>query len=311
MARIPIRFENEDFTFGIIGPGKLGMVLARELSELNRLEWVLARSENSVGRLERLFGSGRHIVRDFESIDKLPNMVIITVNDSQITKVAKELSEQHSQDIKGKYFVHCSGVVGKEALVEIEKLGGIVASVHPFQTFVMPEDDVLKDIRWGVDADDDNYDTFANFVTFLYGFPIRINNRSQKEKALYHAVAVAASNYMTTIVQLANNIADSANIDAKEFLPPIAKTTLGNNLRALSDKQPPLSGPVARGDIETIKLHIDAMLGNEDILTPYCLMGLATAKMAYSSALISEVQYLAMNELLSHHVRIESTDSDM
>lgn len=303
-----IKFENTDFTFGIIGPGRLGMVLAHELSTLSRLRWILAKSDKSVEKVKRVFGNGNHIIREVEDISDMPNMIIITVNDSSIAKVATTLARYHADEIKGRYFVHCSGVVGREILKPLADLGGITAAVHPFQTFVMPEEDVLKNIRWGVDAEDSTYDTFANFVTFLYGFPIRIMDKSQKDKALYHAVAVAASNYMTTIIQLANKIADSANIDAKEFLPPIAKTTLGNNLRGLSDRSLPLTGPVARGDIETIRLHIDAMSDNQDILVPYCLMGLATAKMAFSTGLISNLQYNAMNELFVSKVDIKGLE---
>jgi len=305
MPKKTIKFEDADFTFGIIGPGKLGMVLADAISSLNRLEWILARSNTSVNRVKSIFDSGSHIIREIEEIKVLPNMTILTVNDSSISKVASSIARYHGEKVKGKYFIHCSGVVGKDVLKPLADKGGIIAAVHPFQTFMVSDDEVLRDIRWGVDANDEDYDTFANFVTFLYGFPVRLMNESHKDKALYHAVAVAASNYMTTIIQLANKIADSANIDAREFLPPIAKTTLGNNLKGLSDKSIPLTGPVARGDIETIRLHIDAMSGNNDILIPYCLMGLATAKMAYSSGLISNLQYNAMNQLFVDYVDVQ------
>jgi predicted short-subunit dehydrogenase-like oxidoreductase (DUF2520 family) len=301
-----IFLENEEFTFGIVGAGKLGMVLASQLDNLNRLQWILAKSDTAFQRTISTFGSSKQIYREIAEVDELPNMTILSVNDSSISKVIDQICDFHSDKIKGKYFIHCSGVMGKEVLQPIKDLGGIVAAVHPFQTFIAPKADVLKDIRWGVDADDECYDTFANFVTFLYGFPIRVMNESHKDRALYHAVAVAASNYMTTIIQLANKIADSANIDSNEFLPPIAKTTLGNNLRGLSDKEMPLTGPVSRGDLETIDLHIQAMVGNTEILEPYCLMGLATAKMAYNSGLISELQFKAMKSLFLQHISLNA-----
>ena len=150
----------------------------------------------------------------------------------------------------------------------------------------------LTDIRWGIDCEDEDYVLFSSFVQFMYGFPVRLNKRSEKDKALYHAVATAASNYMTSIIQLAHKIADTVEIDSNEFLPPIAKTTLGNNLRGLSDSDfIPLTGPIARADLGTIKLHIKAMQDNPEILRPYCFMGLATNEMAKNAGLLDDNDY--------------------
>jgi len=108
---------------------------------------------------------------------------------------------------------------------------------------------------------------------------------------------------MTTIIQLANQIADSANIDSNEFLPPIAKTTLGNNLRGLTDnKTIPLTGPIARADVDTITLHIEALKQHPHILKPYCYMGLATVEMAHNAGMLSKKALDEMTELFKSGV---------
>lgn len=281
--------NSKNFTFGVIGGGKLGLNLTLELLKMGRLDWVLAHSKRTYDRvLARIIN--RFLIRgSIKEIDKIPNMLIICTPDSEIKNVSEELARHLGKNLKGVYVVHCSGVLKKDVLVACEQQGASIAAIHPFQTFYFEEEGILSDIRWGVEASDEDYMLFASFVDFLYGFPVRLSEESIREKALYHAVATSASNYMTTIIQLANQIADSANIDSTEFLPPIAKTTLGNNLRGLSDlKNIPLTGPIARADVDTIKLHIDALKSHPHILKPYCYMGLATVEMAYNAGMLSK-----------------------
>lgn len=290
--------NRKNFTFGVIGGGKLGLNLTIELLKMGRLEWILAHSKRTYDRvLTRIIN--RFLIRpSIQEIDKLPNMIIICTPDSEIKKVSDELARHFGKSLKGHYVIHCSGVLKRDILSSCEDLGAVTAAIHPFQTFYFEEPGILTDIRWGVEASDDDYSLFASFVDLLFGFPVRLSEENIREKALYHAVATAASNYMTTIIQLANQIADSANIDSNEFLPPIAKTTLGNNLRGLSDsKVIPLTGPIARADVETIKLHIEALKNHPQILKPYCYMGLATVEMAHNAGMLNEKALKEITEL--------------
>lgn len=290
--------NRQNFSFGVIGGGKLGLNLTIELLKMGRLDWILAHTKRTYDRvLGRIIN--RFLIRSsIQDIDKFPDMIIICTPDSEIKKVSDDLARIHGKSLKGKYIIHCSGVLKREILSACEKAGAVTAAIHPFQTFYFEEPGILSDIRWGVEASDEDYDLFASFVDLLFGFPVRLSEESIREKALYHAVATAASNYMTTIIQLANQIADSANIDSNEFLPPIAKTTLGNNLRGLSDsKMIPLTGPIARADIETIRLHIDALKQYPNILKPYCYMGLATVEMAHNAGMLTDKALKDMSDL--------------
>lgn len=290
--------NRKNFSFGVIGGGKLGLNLTIELLKMGRLDWILAHSKRTYDRvLTRIIN--RFLIRaTIQEIDKIPDMIIICTPDSEIKKVSDEIAKTLGKNLKGKYVIHCSGVLKREVLKACEDMGASTAAIHPFQTFYYEEPGILSDIRWGVESTDEDYNLFASFVDLLFGFPVRLSEESIREKALYHAVATAASNYMTTIIQLANQIADSANIDSTQFLPPIAKTTLGNNLRGLSDsKVIPLTGPIARADLETIKLHIEALRTHPEILKPYCYMGLATVEMAHNAGMLSEKALNEMTEL--------------
>lgn len=295
--------KRKNFSFGVIGGGKLGLNLTIELLKMGRLEWILAHSKRTYDKvLARIIN--RFLIRgSIQEVEKLPNMIIIATPDSEIKKVADSLAVHFGKSLKGNYVVHCSGVLKRDVLKSCEDLGASTAAIHPFQTFYYEEDGILSDIRWGVEATDEDYTLFASFVDLLFGFPVRLTEENIREKTLYHAVATSASNYMTTIIQLANQIADSANIDSNEFLPPIAKTTLGNNLRGLTDnKTIPLTGPIARADVDTIRLHIEALKQHPHILKPYCYMGLATVEMAHNAGMLSKKALDEMTELFKSGV---------
>lgn len=287
--------DTKSYTFGIIGAGKVGITLGIELLKLGRLDWIVTNSKASGDRVKKTLINPDLIRTSVQDIDHLPNMIIIVTNDSVINEVARKLAEKYGKFLKGVQVIHCSGVLGTSVLEPCSDNGASVAAIHPFQTFYLDTPNLLHDIRWGIECTDEDYSLYSSFVDLLYGFPIRLSEESVKEKALYHAVATSASNYMTTIIQLANQIADSANIDSNEFLPTIAKTTLGNNLRGLTDsKSIPLTGPIARADVNTIRLHVKAMKGHRQLLRPYCYMGLATNEMALNAGVIDKSSFLAI-----------------
>lgn len=290
--------HSKNFKFGIIGGGRLGLTLATELVKIDKLDWVLTHTKRTYDRvINKIYN--RFLTRSkISEIEKLPAMLIIATPDAKIEDTAEELAEHFGKNLKDIYIIHCSGVLSRSVLDTCEKLGAKTAACHPFQTFVDADNNKLEDIRWGIESTDEDYSLFASFVNLLYGFPVRLHDHNLKEKALYHAVATSASNYMTTIIQLANKIADSAKIDSTQFLPPIAKTTLGNNLRGLTDShQVPLSGPIARADIDTIRIHIDALKDNPELLRPYCYMGLATAEMAHNAGILDSEHFSNINML--------------
>lgn len=299
--------QSKNFNFGIIGAGRLGLTIAIELQKQSRLGWVVAHSKKTYERVIEKIQNRFLTKSNIEELDKLPSMLIIATPDSKIKETSKIIANRFDKNLSGTYVIHCSGVLSRSVLEDCENLGAKTAACHPFQTFVDGIENHLEDIRWGIEATDEDYTLFASFVDLLYGFPVRLHDHDTKEKALYHAVATSASNYMTTIIQLANKIADSAKIDSTQFLPPIAKTTLGNNLRGLTDShQVPLSGPIARADIETIRIHLDALKDNPELLRPYCYMGLATAEMALNAGILSSDHYSNVNKIfrsqLNEHI---------
>jgi predicted short-subunit dehydrogenase-like oxidoreductase (DUF2520 family) len=103
---------------------------------------------------------------------------------------------------------------------------------------------------------------------------------------------------MTAAIQLAKQIADSAGIDSSIFLPAILKTTLENNINSLGDKSFPLTGPIARGDSEVVKSHIEKLSSQPHLRNAYIAMSLATATLAHFNELIDESTYKSILNVL-------------
>lgn len=279
---------------GIIGAGKVGLSIASSLLSIGFLKWIAANSEKSVVRANKFLNGFNSILPAIDRIDSLPDMVLIAITDNQIKNADLALSTKFGENLSGKLICHTSGILTASALSECEKNGAIVASVHPYQTFFAPDANLLDGIGWGIEAAFP--EKFASFVELLNGKPV-ILDRSEHTKALYHCSAVAASNFMTAMLGLAREIAMEAGLNPEQLIPQIAKQTLDNNILSLTSGEFPLTGPIARGDVETIKSHIQSLSENEPLLRAYCYAGLSGIEMAKSNNLIKKNTYLELIDL--------------
>ena len=156
---------------------------------------------------------------------------------------------------------------------------------HPYQTLFSADDNVLRNASWGIEAaSEEQY--FMELVKNLGGRPHIID---KKQTVLYHASAVAASNFLNTVLAIARDIATAAGIRAEEFQPEIIKRTIENNLGEKHDF--PLTGPIARGDIMSVEKHLDELQSDKILYKSYCHLALATADMAYKSGILTKSKY--------------------
>jgi predicted short-subunit dehydrogenase-like oxidoreductase (DUF2520 family) len=194
--------------------------------------------------------------------------------------------------------MHLSGSKGIELFDGFVEEGVITASAHPYQTFYYPDPSILKDICWGVQTSSE-FKIIEEIISGFDGKAINLNHLSPNQKTLYHASAVTVSNFLSTIADLGRSIAQSAGINPDLFIPPIMRTTLENNF---SSEIIPLTGPIARGEIETLVSHLEALKSNPENLRSYCLIGLATADRAYASEILTKEMYNEVNLLLKKYI---------
>lgn len=273
---------------GIIGAGKVGSALSEQLHKLDMLAWVVARSAASRARVDFLPPSS--IFSSLDDISSLPNIIIIAVDDNSIQTIAGELSRNFAEKLSGKLILHLSGTRCVTELNECLLRGATIAAAHPFQTFFLRDEKALDGTAWGIESSDEAFARLEPLIHSLKGIPVKLTAEQIAKKALYHASAVAASNYLTATIELSKQIAREAGISSETFLPAIIKQTVRNNLAHVGDEIMPLTGPIARGDAKVVREQL-SMIADSALRNAYATMGLATAVVAHEKDMINNEQF--------------------
>ena len=124
-------------------------------------------------------------------------------------------------------------------------------------------------------------------------------------KSLYHAGAVMGCNYLTAMIDASLSLMTQAGIDrntALAALQPLVLATI-ENVFAMGPEEA-LTGPIARGDVDTVRQHLEAMgglidlPGGAEIMALYSQAGRRTVDMAKRKGKIDDSVANALYELL-------------
>jgi predicted short-subunit dehydrogenase-like oxidoreductase (DUF2520 family) len=189
-----------------------------------------------------------------------PELYLLCVPDTAIADVARELA-------RGPWIGHVSGATPLTALDPHERR----FSLHPLQTFTKARGAEQLDGAWGaVSAESEEARRVAFWLAETLG--LRPFELADEKRALYHAGAAVASNYLVTLRHAAGSLLESAGAPA-EALDPLMRRVIENYFE--------LTGPIARGDWETIERHLEAIRAEQPELEPlYLVLADATAAFA-------------------------------
>ncbi len=184
---------------------------------------------------------------------------------------------------------HLSGALGSSVLSPLRKLGVSVASLHPVKSF--SEDPRASADLAGtvatIEGDAPAVETLERLALALGMKTVRLES---DRKPLYHAAACIASNYMVTLFSLSLALMESCGMEesiARAALSQLVRGTAQN----LTDHPPghALTGPIARGDVQTIRGHIEALrsLEGRGAESVYRVLGLQTVDLAERNGRVS------------------------
>ena len=198
----------------------------------------------------------------------------LCVPDAAIENTADWIVEQRG-DLSGQVLVHSSGALDRSVLAVAERAGARTGSVHPMMSFPTRRVVALKGTRFGIEAVDaaTRKQLFA-LIGRLGGRPFAIESSG---KAMYHAGAMFASPLLVATLAAGVRAMREAGIQQKEalaLLGPMAAATVANIQRQGLAQS--FSGPLARGDAETVRLHRKALSGHPLVAQTY----LALARVA-------------------------------
>lgn len=233
------------------------------------------------------------------SVAQQAQILFLTVNDSAIGTVVRQLSESKAF-FKDQMVVHMSGAQSSEVLDEARDWGACGVSIHPLQAFASPEQAIvnMKGSIFSVEGDSRVHDDARRIVENLGGEYFFIERQA---KTLYHAGACAVSNYLVTIVDFGVRLLESSGIPremAVRALLPLIQGTVKN----LENVGLPmaLTGPVSRGDVQTIARHLDSLEGQSpEQIHLYSLLGLHTSRLALEKGSIDAESAAELQALFS------------
>jgi predicted short-subunit dehydrogenase-like oxidoreductase (DUF2520 family) len=182
----------------------------------------------------------------------------LCVPDAAIEPVTRQMVRRVAgRGLKGQIVVHSSGALSGQVLKAASLEGASVGSVHPVMSFPARTPIPLQRVPFGIEADAAGTRILNALVRKIGGrpFPIKAEN-----KALYHAVGVLSSPLLVSHLVAAQQAAALAGFSprqARRLIEPIARATLESVFLRGAGKS--FSGPLARGDVQTIRLHLRAL----------------------------------------------------
>lgn len=248
----------------VIGPGRVGLALGLLLRR--------------AGAVQRLSYSGRRPHPPAHPLFRPPlpaayrpdlrppsaplDAVLISVPDARVRDVAADLAREADR-FPAVPVLHTSGSLGMEALEPLAALGAATGSLHPLAAVADSVEGAqrLRGAWFALEGHPAAITVGERLVRAAEG---RVLPLSQGGKALYHAAAVFASNYLVALLAVAERLVGQAGApeaEGRAALVSLAAGAVDNAARA--GPAAALTGPVARGDHDTVERHL-ARLSPED-----------------------------------------------
>lgn len=230
----------------LVGPGRAGTTIASALADRGwRVTAVAGRTPEvpSTRAAAAHFGASAVAVADAGADVEL---VIIATPDAAIDAVAVALARSVRPDA---LVIHLSGARGLDALSAVPAR---VGALHPLQTFPSVEAGRARLAgSWCAIVGDPQTRVLAEQLELT---AVHIDDA---DRVRYHAAACIASNHLVALLDQVRRIAP---IPLEAYLPLVRATV--ENVTALGPAAA-LTGPVARGDVETVRGHLDALAGTD------------------------------------------------
>jgi len=237
---------------GIVGSGRAGVALGLALSRAGHAVSLHGRRQHELSLpFSYTWGDAPPWLAAVE-------VILLAVPDDAVASVAQRLAAT-GEIGAGHTVLHLSGVLGDEALVPLADSGAALGSLHPFQTLASPADaaERLRGAVAGVSGGKEAVITAAELARSIGLTPVPI---AADKKALYHAAAVFASNYLVTLEGVAEGLLEKAGLsatEAREALGPLMRVSLENALGVGPERA--LTGPIVRADLDTIQRHLESL----------------------------------------------------
>ncbi|MBI2855408.1 MAG: DUF2520 domain-containing protein [Chloroflexi bacterium] len=290
--------RDRSFRVGFIGAGRAARALAVGLHGKGyQVSAVASRTPASAEALASHIRGCTPLKRP-QDVAHSCDLVFITTPDDTIPSVAREVPWR-----KGMSVVHCSGAESLGVLEAAREQGASVGSFHPMQTFsgVPGEEASLSGVAFAVEGDSPLVDTLKEMANALGGWPVEIDPR---DRPLYHLSGFLACGAVVTLLARSSELWEVMGYSREQGLDvliPLLQSTV-DSIKARGAAGA-LTGPISRGDIGTVRKHLDSLERQAPTVLPlYCQVALSTAALAREKGGIDDNRERELLDLLEERL---------
>lgn len=265
-------------SLAVIGPGRMGLALGGALHHAGALESLSFFGRSPEPPPHPLFdGTDVHYAMGTGRPPDGTNILILAVPDDVLHDVANEVARDGPAP-PACVALHLSGALSTDVLAPLHGGGYIIGSLHPLQTVADAWSGVerLRGCAYAIAGEPGALTATRRLVAALDGRALVI---PPALRPLYHAAAVFASNYVLAAAAVVARTLGEAGIDEDDAVAatlPLMRGTM-DNVEQLG-LSAALTGPVARGDADTVRLHLSRLSPRERHL--YSALGQETLRLA-------------------------------
>ena len=277
---------------GFIGAGKVGFSLGKYFASngvfVTGYYSRSPRSAKSAAEFtnSRMYSSLTDILKDSDTL-------FLTVPDDVIGTVWEHIK---NLDVRNKKICHCSGSISSAAFFDAENKGAFAYSIHPLCA-VSDKYNSWRDLKNTVFTLEGSERYLAEMRNLFAGFGNETVIINTKDKALYHAGAVLASNLVIALLSMSEAVLKQCGFsdeNARKALLPLFKVNVENIVKNGMKKA--LTGPVERNDVQTVRRHLESLCKDLTKREVYRLLSLELTKVAQEKH--GQRNYMQMKEVL-------------
>ncbi len=279
---------------GVVGAGRVGAVLAARLRAAG-YDIVAAAGESDASRhrIAELLPGVR--IDKPSAVARACDLLLLTVPDDMLPNVVTVLAASGALH-EGQYVVHTSGRHGLAVLEPARAIGAHTVAMHPAMTFTGTALDLdrLEGCVFGLTAEPAEREFARQLVDDLGGRPTWV---PEEMRTLYHAGLAHGANHLVTLVSEAvEMLAAAGSDDPAGTLRPLLTAALDN---ALEQGDAALTGPIVRGDLNTIRAHLaEIAQRSPQVMDSYIALARATLARSVTDGRLVPIHALKINQLL-------------
>ena len=239
------------------------------------------------------------VAEDLQSAVSSADCIVLCVGDAWLAQAAQDLARELGPGAKP-ICLHTSGSRGPQLLAPLAKRGCPVGSFHPLAAFTPHGQGPELHGAWCAVSGDELARTAATQLASVLGARTFALVATETAALRYHTAATLLANGTVALASLAMEQAEQACIDPQEARAAFL-TLLAGTLANLQQKTPEraLTGPVSRGDVDTVRAHLHELAGDPLTLEVYRSLSKRMFELARRDGRLGDDEARAMERLLA------------